>query len=620
MFDFVAKHKRILQVVLILTVVPFVFFGLEAYTRSTPGGGDAATVDGTPISVREFSEETRRQQERLREILGRDTDLSRFDTPELRNAIVDSLVAQRLMTNEVVSARLTASKEEVVAAILAAPEFQEGGRFSSDRYANYLRAAGLSDEGNVMRLRLEMPASRLAGAIRGTAFQPHSVAERLVALEGEQREVAEAFVSAEPFVAEISLDDAKLKAYYEANLAQFKVPERVRAEFAVLSAEELGRNEGVSEAELKAAYEARAAQFGVAEQRRASHILVAAKDEAEKIVAEARKSPQRFAELAKQHSQDTGSAEKGGDLGMNPRGSLASKALEDVIFGLKENQVSDPVQTDFGFHVVRVTAIQPGKLRPLDEVRAELTAEVAKQKGAKKFAEAAEGFNNLAYEQSDSLKPVAERYKVKIQSAGWFANQPSLEIGPLAHPKLLAALFSPDGIKQRRNTDAVEVSPGVLVAARVADHQPETQRPFEEVKAEVTRQLARREAAALAKKEGEQKLAALQKGEAGALQWAAAKMVSRQDPQGLSPAALRKVMTANVAKLPAYTGLERGEQGYAIYRIVKRVAAAPSAGAGHAEQLARIDQQTGAIQFEAYVASLRARAKVSVNRANLERK
>jgi peptidyl-prolyl cis-trans isomerase D len=398
----------------------------------------------------------RKQQDRLRQVLGQGADLSQFDTPEIRTAVAESLVAQRLLVNEVANAHIAFSKEEVVAAILAAPDFQEGGKFSPERYANYLRVVGQTDESNVHRLRFEMPAARLSGAIAASAFVPRSVAARLVALNGEKREIAEVFIPAEPFMGRVKLDEAKIKAYYDANPSEFKVPERVRAEYIVLSAEELGQGEGVSDAELKTAYDARAAQYGVAEQRRASHILLATREEAEKVLAEARKSPQQFAELAKKHSQDTSSAEKGGDLGLNAKGALASKALEDAIFRLKANEIGDVVQTEFGFHVIRVTAIQPGKSRSLEEVRKELAAEIAKQKGAKKFAEMAEGFNNLVYEQSDSLKPAADRYKLKIATSGWFTRQGSAEIGPLAHPKLLAALFSPDATKQKRNTDAVE--------------------------------------------------------------------------------------------------------------------------------------------------------------------
>ena len=619
MFDFVAKHKRLIQLVLAMTMVPFAFFGLDYYTRASRSSSEVAEVDGTPVMAREYADELRRQQDRLRQVLGQNADLTPFDTPEMRMAVLDSLISQRLLTNEISAAHLYMSKEEVVAYILAAPEFQENGKFSAERYANYLRAAGMTDEGNVAKLRLDIPAARLASTIAGTALEPRVVADRLTAIEGEKREVSEALVAAAPFMAGIKPDEAAMKAYYDSNSAQYKVPERIRAEYVMLSASELAQGESVSEAELKAAFDARASQFAVAEQRRASHILVKTQEEADKLLAEARKSPQRFAELAKQHSTDTGSAANGGDLGMNPKGSLASPALEDEIFRLKPGEVG-VVKSEFGYHVVRLAAIQAGKGGTLEEARKDLTAELLRQKAAKKFAEVAEPFNNLVYEQSDSLKPAAERYKLKIATTGWFTRQGTGEVGPLAHPKLLAALFSPDATKQRRNTDAIEVAPGVLVAARVAEHQPEAQRPYEEVKAEVARALARREAAALAKKEGESKLAALAKGGDAGLSWAAAKSVSRQDTQGLPQAALRKVMSADVTKLPAYAGVERGEEGYAIYRIARVIPAPAHTTAQIAEARSRYDQQAGSEQLDAYILSLRARAKVEVRPANLEQK
>ena len=620
MFDFVAKHKRILQVVLALTIVPFAFFGLESYTKSIGSTAGVASVDGSPITEREFADEYRRQQDRLRGVLGAGADLSQFDTPELRLAVLESIISRRLILQEVVKSNLAASKQDVVAGILAAPEFQEGGKFSSERYSMYLRSRGMTDEGNVAQSRTELPAARLAGAIGGTAFQSRALAERLIVLQGEQREVAEAFIAAEPYAGRVKPDEAKAKAYYDANPAQFKVPERVRAEYLVLSAEELAKAETATEAELKEAYDKRIGQFGTTEQRRASHILVATKEEADKIAAEARKAPQRFAELAKKYSQDTGSASNGGDLGLNARGGLASKSLEDAIFKLKNGEIGDPVQSEFGFHVIRVSAIQGGKIASFDELKKELGADIARQKGARKFAGIADAFNNLVYEQSDSLKPAAERYKLQIATSGWFARQPSAEQGVLGHPKLLAALFSSDSIQQKRNTDAVEVSNGVLVAARVAEHQAESLRPFAEVKAEVERRLLRQEAAALAHKDGAEKLALLAKGGDAGLQWAAPKTLSRRETLELSQAAVTRIMTADASKLPAYAGFELGDKGYAIFRITKVTPGEFKAGAQSAEELAMVDRQAGGEQLDAYIASLRAKAKVEINRANLEKK
>jgi peptidyl-prolyl cis-trans isomerase D len=620
MFDFVTKHKRLLQILLGLITIPFAFFGLESYTRSVGGAQDVATVDGSAITQREFADEMRRQQERLRDVLGPGADVAQLDTPDLRLAVLESIVAQRLVLAEVARSRLAISKEDVVASILNAPEFQEGGKFSSERYTAYLRTRGMSDEGNVAQLRVEVPAGRLAGAIAGSAFQPRTVAERLITLQGEQREVAEAFIAAAQFLPRVKLDDAKVKAYYEANLADFKLPERVRADYLVLSVEELGKNESATDAELKEAYDKRASQLAVAEQRRASHILLKTREEADKLAAEARKAPQRFAELAKKYSQDAGSAENGGDLGMNARGALAGKGLEEAIFQLKEGEIGGPVQSEFGFHVIRLAGIQAGKAASFDELKKELAADIVRQKAVKKFTETADAFNNLVYEQSDSLKPAADRYQLKISTSGWMARQPSPEQGVLAHPKLLAALFSPDSIQQRRNTDAVEVASGVLVAARIAEHQPEAQRPLAEVRTEVERRLAQREAAALARAEGAAKLALLSKGGEAGLQWGASKTVSRRDAKGLPMAGLRKVMAVDASKLPAYAGLESGDKGYAIYRVSKVIPGEFKAGAQNAEQFAAIDRQAGAEQVDAYVASLRARAKVEINRANLEKK
>ncbi len=618
MFNFVARHKRLLQIILALTLVPFAFFGLDSYTRLMRGAGDVAVADGVPISAREFADELRRNQERMREVLGQQVDPAELDTPDLRAAVLESMIAQRLVIAQTVKERLSLSRDQVVAGLLSAPEFQVDGRFSPERYGQYLRSRQLSDEGNVERLRVEIPAARIAGSVSTTAFVPRTVAARIGALLAERREISQAAIAVEPLLARVKPSDADVKAFYEANLGDYRIPERVRAEYLVLSAEELGAQEAASEDELKKAYQDKLAQYTQPEQRRASHILVKTREEADKIAAQARQAPQRFAELAKKFSIDTDSAAQGGDLGMNPQGSFAAKPLDEAIFRMKPGE-TDVVQSEFGFHVVRLALIQAAKTRPFEEARKELAADIAKQKAAKRFAETADAFNNTVYEQSDSLKPAADKYKLKIRTTGWITRQPTPDMGPLAHPKLLSALFSADAIKEKRNTDAVEVQPGMLVAARVAEHQAAAQRPFEEVKAEVARRLSLKEAAALAQKEGAARLADLQKGGGDAgLQWSAPRMVSRREATGLVSAAMQKIMSANAAKLPAYIGIERGDQGYTIYRVSKVVPGeSPKLSA---PEIGRLDAQAGAEQLEAYVESLRARGKVEVNRAVLEKK
>jgi peptidyl-prolyl cis-trans isomerase D len=293
------------------------------------------------------------------------------------------------------------------------------------------------------------------------------------------------------------------------------------------------------------------------------------------------------------------------------------KSFEDAVFDMKQGEIR-LVPSEFGFHIVRLTGVQQAKSRPLEEVRKDLAADIARQKGQKKYAQSAEAFGNMVYEQPESLKPAAERFHLPIQTTGWITKSAHQELGALDNPKLLAALFSQDAIANKRNTDAIEVAPNTLVAAHVIEHQPETQRKFDEVKDEIAELLRREQAAKLAEKEGAQKLAELQKGESAGLTWSAPKLVSRRDAQGLPAEVLRKVVAADVAKLPAYVGMPMGDSGYLILRISKVVEPQPSAD-DDKQRAARLEATLGGAEFEAYVASLKGRASISVNSANLEK-
>jgi len=614
MFDFVQKHRRLAQVILTLIALTFAVWGIESYTRYAGGGDTVASVNGYDISGREFTEQLRSQQESIRRMFRGQIDPEALDTPEARRAVLDQMIAQRVVFAEAAKRHLFIGRQAVIDAITEAPEFQENGKFSPALYSAYLQQRGVSDAQNVAQLQTQLPMSRLARAVAQTAIVPNALAARLAAIQAQKREIEQARILARPYLDQVKIDDAKVKAYYEAHKDEFRTPERVRAQYVMLSAQALAKQEPVSDAEIQAAYDARAAQYKVEEQRRASHILVKDKAQAEKLAAEVKKSPARFAELAKQASQDPGSAAKGGDLGWFGRGMMV-KPFEDAVFEMKQGEVR-VVQSEFGFHVVRVTGVQAGRSRPLAEVKKDLADELAQQKGARKFAEAAENFSNAVYEQPDSLAPAAERYKLPVQTTGWIERGRRQELGALDNPKLLSALFSVDAIQNKRNTDAVEVAPNTLVAARVVEHQPARQRELAEVKDDIARELRSREALELARKEGEAKLAELRKGAAAAT-WSTPREVSRRDAAGLPADALRRVVAADVSKLPAYVGLPTND-GYLLIRISK-VSEAPVQG--DAKQLAeQTGQMLGAADYESYVASLKGSADISVNSANLEKK
>ena len=617
MFDLVHKYKRVIQVFLGLIAITFVGWGVENYTNMRrAAGGAVASVSGMDISEREFEEQLRSQQEQMRRMFGGAIDPAVLDSPESRRAVLEGLIEQRLIAREAARAHLLMSRQAVIDAITSTPEFQEDGKFSAAKYSAFLASQGLSDPGYVAQLQSQLPLQRISGAVGGTAIASKTVAARLAALEAQKREVSESRIELQPFLAKVKVDEAQVKAHYDANLADYRTPERVRAEYIVLSAESLARQDPPTEQEVKAAYETRAAQFRVEEQRRASHILVKTREEADKILAELKKAPGQFAALAKKHSQDPGSAEKGGDLGWFGRGMMV-KPFEDLVFKLSQNE-TQVVESEFGFHVVRLTGVQAGKARSFDEVRKELTEELARQKGQKKFAEAAEKFNDVVYEQADSLKPAAERFKLQVQTTGWIAKTAKQELGALDHPKLLAALFSPDAIQNKRNTDAIEVAPNTLVAARVIEHQPAAQRGFDEMKGEIGELLRRREASAAALKEGVAKLEELKKGADAGIKWGPPRLVSRREAQGLSPNALRQVVSADTTKLPAYIGVPIPDGGYSLLKIT-RVVEEPVKDEDP-QVTDRAAQLYGGADYRAYVESLRARADIEIRPGAVEKK
>src|SRR5688500_4452988 len=626
MFDLVHKYKKLVTIMLGLIAITFATWGIESYTRMRGGRDVVATVNGLEISAREFDEELRFQQDQVRQLVGQNFDMAELDTPESRRAVLERLIAQRLVASQAQQAGLTVSDHSLVEAIHAIPAFRGAdGNFSKSTYESVLRTQNppLTPTQFESRLRYDLMLAQLARAVGEAAIAPRSVTGRLAALEAQKREVAEARIPAQQFLPQVKIDEAQAKAYYEANKEQFRTPERVKAEYVMLSAEAIAAQETVSPEEVKKQWET---AYGPKLREKEE-----ARKKAEAIAAEVRAKPASFEEVAKRESQDPGTKDKGGDLGFNARGSFV-KPFEDALYRMKPGEISGAIESEFGFHVIQLTGVQrkdgkeerrashiligaPVDAKPFEALRGEIEAELKKSRASKRFAEAADDFRNIVYEQFDSLKPAAERFKLKVQSTDWITRSPGQELGALDNPKLIAALFSSDALEKKRNTDAIEVAPATLVAARVVEHQPAAERKFEEVRAEIVELLRRREAAELARKEGAEKLEKLRQGADAGLKWGQAKTVSRREPQGLPGDVVRQVMSADAAKLPAYVGVPAGDSGYLLLRISKVI----EAEAPKQEALSRPAALLGAAQYDAYVASLRAQADVEINPKSLEK-
>ena len=619
MFDAVRNNKKIVQVFLVLIALPFAFFGVESF-RDGGAGVDVAKVGEIKISQQEFQQAVREQQDRLRGQLG-ELDPKVLDNPEFRQAILDDLIDQRLLFQEVRKRHLFASDDAVRQAIMAVEAFQDNGQFSQQRYEALLSAQGMSPAGFEAQVRQDLALQQLAGTIGRSGIVSQRVMDKVLALQSEARHVQEFVLPVENYVAKVKLEDGAAKKFYDENTEQFRTPDQAKVEYVVLTPESLAVE--VSEAEIKAWYDGHKERYQQPEERRASHILIAAeklgkdkaRQKAEEVLREVQAKPAAFAELARKHSDDPGSASQGGDLGFFGRGMMV-KPFEDATFALRDGEVSGVVESDFGFHIIKLTGQHVAREKPLAEVRGEIERELKSSAVARKFAEAAESFSNMVYEQSDSLQPVAEQFKLKIQRSDWIGREANPAAGVLGNAKLLAAVFSDDTIQNKRNTEAVEVAQNTLVAARIAEYQPASVQPLAGLQATIEKLLVNQEAQKLARADGEARLAALQSG-TDKLAWGADKVVSRMDARLLPPQAAPLVFRMDKSKLPGYAGVDLPGKGYALYRLSKVTPGAALDTARRQGLQGQLRSLAAQQEVAMYLSALRARYKVDVNQKAL---
>ena len=472
------------------------------------------------------------------------------------------------------------------------------------------------------RLRQELGLRQVVAGVLQTA--PSSAVPATVALDAFMQRRAVQLQRFDPaaYRDKVQLTDAEIEAYYGANTAQFQAPEQARIEYVVLDIKQLAQNQSFTDEELRKAYSNGIARFSTPEERRASHILVKAeasataderakaKAKAEGLLADVRKNPAGFAELARKNSDDAGSAAQGGDLDFFGRGQMV-KPFEDMAFTLKQGEVSGLVESDFGFHIITVTGVRGGQTKPFDAVRAEIEAEARKSTGQKRWAEAAETFTNTVYEQSDSLKPVIDKLKLNAQLATVTRTPAPGATGPLASAKFLSAVFGTETLRNKRNTDAVDVGANQLVSARVVEYIPARALPLAEVKDRVRQRLVIERSAMLARQEGEARVAALKAG-TSTEPLPIVVTVSRLTAQGMPRPLMDAALRADATKLPQVAGVDLGADGYFVMRVMQVLPREMPPG-GEVPLRAQYAQAWAAAETEAYLAALKKRYKADVS-------
>ncbi len=634
MFELVTKHKLIAQIILALIMIPFAFFGVDYYFRGDAADGTIATVGDQKITQNEFSEAIREQQEQMRQQMGKSFDPSMFENAEVRFALLQQLINQKLLLTKARKENFQVTDAQLQQFIAAIPTFQEDGRFSAERYRQVLLTQNMSPPMFEQRLRQDLLLGAVQEPLASSNIVARQSAAQFVGLLEQQREIALALVDPQPFMKDAKVDDAQVREFYEKNTAAFQTPEQARIEYLLLTQEALIAQVVVDPAEVRKTYDGNVRQYTANEERSAAHILIAvkpdakedekaaAKKRADEVYARAKAAPEKFAELAREYSQDPGSAGQGGDLGSFARGSMV-KPFEDAVFAANAGDLLAPVQSDFGWHVIKVGSVREARTLPFDEVKAQIEADLKRQRATQKFATAAEQFQNLVYEQADSLNGVAKVLELKVETTPFISREQAQAIG-LGSAKFVAALFSLESVQSKRNTEAIEVGPGTLIAGRVVEHKPAAPIPFAEVQQRIREQLTRRAAGELAQAEGARKLKLLEEGKdekaAGVVFAVPAKVGRGQFQPGLPPALLTRVFQTGADKLPAFVGGPNEQGGFSIVKLLGVISPSESDKARLDQASARLSEQIGRELLTAYLASLRAQSDVKLNQANLEKR
>jgi len=623
MFDFVRSHNRLLQVVLGLLIIPsFAIFGVSSYTSSNSEQSQAvASVDGKDISRAEWDSQHRKDVELIRQRAPQ-VDLKLLDTPEAQRRSLDTLVREHVTTATIDREHLAVSEDRALHEYQTNPEFAPQRAMTKQERDTWLKDRGLTSNQLLANIAQSMQRLEAQRGAADSGFLPATTLKTSTDAWFDQREIQWQHFDPKDYAAKIQPTDAQIDAYYKAHSAEFFAPEQAKIEYLVLEPAALTSQVKADPTLVQEYYKNNTSRYTTPEERSASYILAKvapnaspadvakAKALAESELAEVRKNPAAFSDIAKKIPQDGGPLE-GGDLDFMRKGALGIPALDDALFKMKKDEISDIIRIDSGFQIVKVTGVRGGTGKTFDEVKGQIEDLLKQQEAQKLFASDAEKFTNTVYEQPDSLDPAAKAFQLTKQTATVQRKPAADAQGPLASPKLLAAVFASDAIKAKHNTEAIEAGPSQLVSAHVIEYMPQRTRPLAEVRDQVVEAVRKAEATAAAKKDGEARVADAKKDAALALPQAAT--VGRMDRSGAVPQqVMQAALKADLSKGPAVVGVALPDGGYAAIRVVKSTPHVPNAAESAQWKSVATDAYEEAVTQAVYE-SLKTRFKVKYN-------
>lgn len=556
--------KTIIGVIVVLMALT----GFDAIIQSTSNSQNAADVNGEKITQSSLNAAVDMQRRQLIQQFGKDFDASLLDDKLLRQASLDSLVDRTLLLQGAKEAGMGFSDASLDQLILQTPAFQVDGKFNAARFDQILQQQGMSRMEFRERLKQDVLVSQLQASLAASNFVTDAELENFVRLDKQTRDFASQTIHID--TKSIDISDDELKAYYDEHKDQYMSPEQVVVEYVELRKESFFAQAEASDEELQALYQKEIANL--AEQRRAAHILLEVNDKLSdeqakaKLaeVAERLKQGEDFAKLAEEVSQDPGSASNGGDLGFAGPG-VYDPEFEKSLYALKKDEVSAPVRSSFGWHLIKLLDVQAPEVPSFDSLKAKLEREVKAQQVEQRFVEAAKELEEASFEASDLAQP-AQELGLQVQTSGAFGREGGE--GVAANRQVVQAAFSPEVLEDGANSGAIELDPDTTLVLRVKEHKKPTLLPLEEVSAGIRDTLSRKKASEAAKAEGEALLAQLRDGGASGKDWKVVEAATRSQ-EGVEPEVLQALfrMAKPEDGKSSFAGLTLNNGDYVVLRL-----------------------------------------------------
>jgi peptidyl-prolyl cis-trans isomerase D len=612
------------KIITSLITVSFLLFGIDSYLNNFSNKLTIAKINGYKLTLPEYNKALENVKNGLAKE-GKKNNQEMFDSLEFKESIVDGLILKQLLKDEIKKTNFKISDQQLSQYITGMPDFQTNGKFSQETYDKILKINQLTPKKFEESIRNDLLIQQVRDGLQKLVFiPPNNLTETLKAVS-QQREISIVEFKTKEYMAKANIAEKDMQAFYDQNKSKFLAPEQVKAEFVVFSLASILPTINVTDDEIKAFYKTNSDKYQNQQQREASHILIAAsknaapaekakaKAKAEELLSQIRKNPKQFEELATKYSQDPESAKKGGELGAFGRGMMV-KPFDDAVFSMKVNEISNIVESDFGYHIIKLTKII-GEGGSFDSMKPQIKAELIYQKGQEKFAALAEEFSNKVYEQSSSLDAVSKKFNLPIQKTDWISRNDSDKF--FKNETLMNALYSKESIKDHRNTEAIEVTPNNLISARVVDYKAQSSKPFTDVKKNIEDYLKFEAAKKTVASEGEAALKTISD-TSRKIDWQPAVLVDRKNAKGLSEAVINHAYKMPTDKLPSYSGFVDGNNGYVIVKVNK--VSFPNDNNEENKKAFALDY-TEALTSEylsAYLKGLKAKASVSVNQKFFE--